>query len=86
MEGDDKNVLKILKREGRKDVSLCTTALQYFVMKNTEGKGKDGDENKAVNGAVKGGGRGGRGGGMMKIGTDDSDESGSEDDGESDER
>jgi hypothetical protein len=83
MEGDDKNVLKLLKREGRKDVSLCTTALQYFVMKNTEGKGKDGDENNAVNGAVKGGGGGG---GMNKVGTDDSDESGSEDDSESDER
>ena len=30
MEGDDKNVFKLLKREGRKDKALCVQVLQYF--------------------------------------------------------
>ena len=30
MEGDDKSVFKLLKREGRKDKALCVQVLQYF--------------------------------------------------------
>ena len=38
MEGDDKNVLKLLKREGRKDKGLCVQVLHYFVRVSTEEK------------------------------------------------
>ena len=41
MEGDDKNVLKLLKRDGRKEKDLCVQILQYFVNKCTNTK----DEN-----------------------------------------
>ena len=47
MEGDDKNVLKLLKREGRKDKRLCVQVLHYFVRACTEIK-KNGTDGKEV--------------------------------------
>ena len=38
MEGDDKNVLKLLKRDGRKEKDLSVQILQYFVNKCTNTK------------------------------------------------
>lgn len=38
MEGDDKNVLKLLKRDGRKEKDLSVQILQYFVDKCTNTK------------------------------------------------
>ena len=38
VEGDDKHVLKLLKRDGRKEKDLCVQILQYFVNKCTNTK------------------------------------------------
>ena len=48
-EGDDKNVLKLLKRDGRKEKDLCIRVLQYFVDKCTNKNEKETKSNNKIN-------------------------------------